>query len=67
MSKREIVISEWNEAIKKAENRLEHSQKCLDLFGDENDRIHVEEDRARLDDLKSKFSRVLEYMDSVGA
>lgn len=67
MTKREATIAEWNEIIREAEKRLADSEKCLELFGEENDRIHVEEDQARLADLKAQFSDVLAYMDRVGA
>lgn len=66
MGKREIVIAEWSETISAAEKRLADSEKCLEMFGEENDRIHIEEDRKRLSELKSQFSDVLKYMDRIG-
>lgn len=66
MSKREIVVAEWNRAIELAENRLADSTKCFELFGESTDKDHMEEDQKRLDELKKQFSDVLRYMDARG-
>lgn len=66
MTKRETVISEWNRLIEKAEKRLADSTKCFELFGEESDKIHMDEDKNNLSDLKSQFSSVIAYMDAHG-
>ena len=53
---------EWDELLKKAEKRLADSQKCLELFGEESDKEHVKEDLQKVDDIKLKIVKVIEYM-----
>lgn len=62
-TKREITLMEWGEVLAKAEKRLADSQKCLDLFGEESDRMHVEEDEQKVAEIKHQIEEVIEFMD----
>ncbi|KAK9679481.1 hypothetical protein QE152_g39974 [Popillia japonica] len=52
-------MMEWNELLAKAEKRLADSLKCLELFGEESDKEHVEEDKQKVDDIKRKMAEAV--------
>ena len=63
-TKREITLKEWDECLKKAEKRLADSEKCYEIFGDEDDKERVEEDRKKVEEIKKHIEEVIAFMDA---
>jgi hypothetical protein len=67
MSRREIVIKEWERQITKAEKKLAESTKCYEMFGDEDFYNEwVVTDRARVEELKNNMAKAIAFMDRMG-
>ena len=62
-TKREITLMQWNEQLAKAEKRLEDSKECYRRFGDDDSKQWIEEDQAKVDEIKQSIKEVIEYMD----
>lgn len=54
---------QWEEQLKKAEKKLADSEKCYELYGDEDSKRWIEEDKKKVDDIKNDIKEVVEYMD----
>jgi hypothetical protein len=67
MSRREIVIKEWERQTTKAEKKLAESTKCYEMFGDEDFYNEwVVTDRARVEELKNNMAKAIAFMDRMG-
>ncbi|MCK9577068.1 MAG: hypothetical protein M0R51_14285 [Clostridia bacterium] len=62
-TKREIDLMEWNEQLQKAEKKLADSCKCFELYGDEDSKQWIEEDKKKVEHIKQRIKEVTEYMD----
>lgn len=59
MNKRyETTMKEWEAVLKKAEIKLYRSTKCFELFGDEDSKQWMEEDRAEVERIKKNIETV---------
>lgn len=56
-------MMEWNEVLAKAEKGLSDSLECLKRFGEESDRLHVEEDRQKVANIKNQMAEAIKFMD----
>ena len=65
-TKREITLFQWGEVLAKAEKRLADSQKCFELYGDEDSKKWVEEDTAKVNEIKRQIEEVTEFMNKHG-
>ena len=65
-TKREITMMEWNEVLSKAEKKLSDSEKCYELYGDEDSKQWIEEDEKKVAEIKRKIKEVIELMDNLG-
>ena len=54
----ESTMSEWAIVLNKAEKKLADSKRCLEMFGDEDSRLWVEEDTAEVERIKQKIETV---------
>lgn len=57
-SRYESTMEKWAERLRKAENKLADSKKCLEKFGDEDSRKWVEEDTAEVERIKNNIEIV---------
>lgn len=62
-TKREITLMEWNEQLKKAEKKLKDSQECYQIFGDDDSKKWIEEDKEKVLKIKQGIEEVIEFMD----
>ena len=60
-SKREITLFQWNEQLEKAKKKLSDSQKCHELYGDNED--WIKEDEEKVKEIEKQIHEVIEYMD----
>lgn len=65
-TKREITLFQWGEVLAKAEKQLADSQKCFELYGDEDSKKWVEEDTAKVNEIKRQIEEVTEFMNKHG-
>ena len=60
------TMREWDELLAKFEKRLADSEECFRRFGDEDSRKWVEEDRAKVAEIKAGRDRVEQNMRARG-
>ena len=65
-TKREITMMEWNEVLAKAEKKLADSKKCYELYGDDDSKQWIEEDKKKVAEIKQQIKEVVEFMDKHG-
>lgn len=65
-TKREITLFQWSEVLAKAEKSLAESEKCYELYGDEDSKKWVEEDAAKVNNIKQQIKEVTEFMNKRG-
>lgn len=65
-TRRENTLLEWNELLAKAEKRLAESEECYRRFGDEDSAAWVQEDRAKVEEIRQKRAEVVKCMDALG-
>lgn len=58
MTRYESTMNEWNRILQKAEEKLNNSKKCFELFGDDDSKEWVEEDQAEVDRIKKNIETV---------
>lgn len=63
-TKRQITLMEWNEALAKAEKRLAESEECHRLYGDEDSKQWIEEDKAKVEKIKGQMREAIAFMDA---
>ena len=61
--KRAAALSDWYRLLKKAEKRLEDSKKCYELYGDDDSKLWMIEDAARVEEIRQKIQKVKAYFD----
>ena len=54
----EFTMNEWNRILKKAEDKLNRSKKCFELFGDDDSKQWIEEDQAEVERIKKNIEIV---------
>lgn len=54
----EDTMKEWERILKKAEEKLNRSKKCFELFGDDDSKQWIEEDQAEVDRIKKNIKTV---------
>lgn len=54
----EDTMKEWERILKKAEEKLNRSKKCFELFGDDDSKQWIEEDQAEVDRIKKNIKAV---------
>lgn len=52
------TMNQWYERLRKAEEKLNNSIKCFELFGDEDSKQWIEEDRADVNRIKKNIAIV---------
>ena len=52
------AMNEWYRILEKAEDKLNRSKKCLELFGDDVSKQWIEEDQAEVDRIKKNIEIV---------
>ena len=62
LTKRQATMIEWNEALEKAEKRLAESEECYRRFCDEDSKLFFEEDKAKVEEIKAKIKKVIDFM-----
>lgn len=62
-TRREITLFQWGEILAKAEKRLADSKKCYELYGDEDSKKAVEEDTAKVVEIKNNIDKVKKFLD----
>ena len=65
-TKREITLFQWSEVLTKAEKSLAESEKCYELYADEDSKKWVEEDTAKVNKIKQQIKEVIEFMNKHG-
>lgn len=65
-TKRDVTLMEWNELLKKAEKRLAESEECYRRFKDEDSKKWIEEDKAKVEEIKNKIKEATKFMDEHG-
>lgn len=65
-TKREITMMQWNELLEKAEKRLADSEECYRRFGEQSDLDMVNEDKAKVAEIKANIKEVIAYMGKHG-
>ena len=63
-TKREITLMQWNEQLEKAKKKLEDSKKCYELFGDEDSKQWIEEDKKKVAEIEQHIKDVIAFMDA---
>jgi uncharacterized protein YceH (UPF0502 family) len=59
-ARREIVLAQWGEQLRRAEKRLADSQRNFELFGDSDAKQRVAEDEERVNDLRKRIDEAME-------
>lgn len=54
----EATMKEWERILAKAEDKLNRSKKCFELFGDEDSKQWIEEDQAEVERIKKNIEIV---------
>lgn len=62
-TKREITLMQWNEQLEKAKKRLLESEKCYELYGDEDSLSWIDEDKQKVKEIEKHIEEVTKYMD----
>ena len=52
------TMKEWGRILAKAEEKLNRSKKCYELFGDDDSKQWIEEDRAEVNRIKANIEIV---------
>lgn len=63
-TKREITLMQWNEQLEKAKKKPEDSKKCYELFGDEDSKQWIEEDKKKVAEIEQHIKEVIAFMDA---
>ena len=63
-TKREITLMQWNEQLEKAKKKLEDSKKCYELFGNEDSKQWIEEDKKKVAEIEQHIKEVIAFMDA---
>lgn len=63
-TKREITLMQWNEVLAKAEKSLADSEECYRLYGDEDYKQWIVEDKAKVEKIKGQIKEVIAFMDA---
>lgn len=58
MTRYEITMKQWEEVLKKAEEKLQRSILCYEKFGDEDSKQWVEEDKEEVERIKKQIELV---------
>ena len=61
MTNKEKALAQWNEQLRKAEERLLNSIKCYEKFHDESSIEMVEEDKSKVAHIKECIAKVANY------
>ena len=56
--KKEQALRQWNEVLRKAEEKLANSTKCYEKFGDEDSKAWVEEDKKEVSLIKQRIAAI---------
>lgn len=54
---------QWNEQLEKAKKRLLESEKCYELYGDEDSLSWIDEDKQKVKEIEKHIEEVTKYMD----
>lgn len=63
-TRRQITLMEWDEVLSKAEKSLAESEECYKLYGDEDYKQWIEEDKAKVEKIKQQIREVVAFMDA---
>lgn len=61
MTKKEHALAQWNEQLRKAEERLLNSIKCYEKFHDTSSLEMVEEDKVNVENIKKCIAKIENY------
>lgn len=61
MTKKEQALAQWNEQLRKAEDRLSNSIKCYEKFHDESSLEMIKEDKSKVAHIKECIAKVANY------
>lgn len=62
-SRREITIMEWNELLSKAKRRLAESEKCYELYHDDDSLEWIQQDKKKVAYIEKQIEEVIKIMD----
>ena len=57
-TKYESTMKQWEDRLRKAEEKLHNSKQCYEKFGDEDSKQWIEEDMAEVEKIKKQIETV---------